>query len=213
MCVGGDFVTVRAHSVAFLLLTAAFACACGCFVRRRASWIRARRWWWASGVTSGRECCRPASVLWGSVEGSGWGSWSVWVVIIVTLRAHSDVFLLLTAAFACACVCFVRWPASWVRARRWWWASGVTSGRECCRPASVLWGSVEGSGWGSWSVWVVIIVTLRAHSDVFLLLTAAFACACVCFVRWPASWVRARRWWWASGVTSGRECYRPASVL
>ena len=28
LCVGGDFVTVRAHSVAFLLLTAAFACGC-----------------------------------------------------------------------------------------------------------------------------------------------------------------------------------------
>jgi hypothetical protein len=56
-------------------------------------------------VTSEREYYRPASVLWGSVEGSGWGSWSVWVVIIVPLRAHSDVFLLLTAAFACARVC------------------------------------------------------------------------------------------------------------
>jgi hypothetical protein len=139
------------------------------------------------------------------------------VVIIGTLWAHSDVFLLLTTAFACACVCFVRWPASWVRARRWWWASGVTSGRECYRRASVLCGVVEGSGGGSWSVRVEIIVPLHAHSVEFLLLTAAFACACVCFVRRPASWVRARRWWWASGVTSGessgRECCHPASVL
>jgi hypothetical protein len=138
----GWFAALRAHSVEFLLLTAAFACARVCFVRRPASWVRARRWCWASGVTSVCECCHPASVLWVSVDVSGWGNWSVWVVIIAPFRAHIVGFLLLTAACTCVCVRFVRRPASWVRARRWWWASGVTSDRECYRPASVLWGGV-----------------------------------------------------------------------